>query len=128
MAVSSLNLSGIDLDRGDLSSAARHVRVALDKAQRLAYREVTAYALGITGVIAICTGRPEHAAVLGGAFLELFRAMGTDPQPEEAERHASMLALAGEQIDIADAVEQGQALRTEDAVALAREVLDAVPV
>ncbi|HET8742439.1 MAG TPA: BTAD domain-containing putative transcriptional regulator [Gaiella sp.] len=128
VAVSSLNLSGIDLDRGDLSSAARHVRVALDKAQRLAYREVTAYALGITGVIAICTGRPEHAAVLGGAFLELFRAMGTDPQPEEAERHASMLALAGEQIDIADAVEQGQALGTEDAVALAREVLDAVPV
>ncbi len=128
LAVTSLNLSAIDLERGDLSSAARHVRVALDKAQRLAYREVTAYALGITGVIAIRSGRPEHAAVLGGAFLGLFREMGTDPQPEEAERHASMLALAAEQLEIADAVERGKGLQTEDAVALAREVLDAVPV
>jgi len=64
--------------------------------------------------------------VLCGAFLELFRTIGTDPQPEEAERHARTLAVAAEQIDVDGAVERGKRLTADDAAALARDVLEAV--
>jgi predicted ATPase/DNA-binding SARP family transcriptional activator len=126
IAISSLNLSAIDIERGDLRAAARHVAVAIDRALRLAYREVTAYALGIAGVIAVRIGRPEDAAVLGGAFVALFREIGAEPQPEEAERHAAMLAEAARQVDVEAALERGRSLTTDEAVALARDVLAGV--
>ena len=126
IAISSLNLSAVDLERGNLQAAALHVTVAIDKALRLAYREVTAYALGVAGVIALRTGRAEEAAVLGGAFLALFREIGTAPQPEEAERHAALLAEAAGQVDVEAALERGRSLTTDEAVALARDVLAGV--
>jgi hypothetical protein len=72
-------------------------------------------------------GRPEDAAVLGGAFVALFREIGAEPQPEEAERHTSMLARAAEQVEVAPAVQRGEALTIDEAVALARDVLAGVP-
>jgi len=126
IAIASLNLATIHLDRGDLPSAAGRVGVSLDKSLRLTYREVTAYAFGVAAEIAVRERRAEVAAVLCGAFLELFRTIGTDPQPEEAERHARTLAVAAEQIDVDGAVERGKRLTADDAAALARDVLEAV--
>ncbi len=126
IAISHLNLSTFDLERGDLVAAAEHVRVALDKTQRLSYREAMAYALGIVATLAVQTGRAEDAGVLGGAFVELFRAIGTEPQWMEAERHTATLAEAARETDVEAAVERGKALTTEQAVSLAHEVLDAV--
>jgi hypothetical protein len=99
--------------------------VAIDKAARLAYREVLAYALGIAARVALETGRAEDAGVLGGAFVELFESIGTEPQREEAQRHAATLAAAADLIDVEAAVTRGRALTLEEATGLARDVLSA---
>ena len=123
VAVSSLNLATYDLERGEARAAAEHAELTLDRALRLSYREVTAYALGIAAAIALQVGRAEDAAVLSGAFVELFRVLNTEPQWMEAERHEATLAGAGREVEVEAAVERGKALTTEEAVALARDVL-----
>jgi predicted ATPase len=126
VAISVLNLATFDLERGDLAAAAEHVGVSLERSTRLAYREVTAYGLGIAAAIAAATGRPEDAGMLGGAFAEHFRAIGSDPQTVEAERLEATLARVSSEIDVDRAVERGQALSADDALALARDVIAAV--
>jgi hypothetical protein len=64
--------------------------------------------------------------MLGGAFAEHFRAIGSDPQTVEAERVAATLARVSSEIDVDRAVERGQALSADDALALARDVIAAV--
>jgi tetratricopeptide (TPR) repeat protein len=125
LAISSLNLATFDLERGDTKAAAAYALVAIDKAARLAYREVLAYALGIAARVALETGRAEDAGVLGGAFVELFESIGTEPQREEAQRHAATLAAAADLIDVEAAVTRGRALTLEEATGLARDVLSA---
>jgi hypothetical protein len=61
--------------------------------------------------------------MLGGAFSEQFRAIGSDPQTAEAERLAATLTLASAEIDVDAAVERGKALSEDEALALARAVL-----
>ena len=88
LAISSLNLSTFDLARGDFRAAAEHSLAAVEKAMRLSYREVMAYAIGIAARVALETGRADDAGALGGAFLETFAVIGTEPQRAEAQRHA----------------------------------------
>jgi predicted ATPase/DNA-binding SARP family transcriptional activator len=126
IAIASLNLATIHLERGDLRAAAEYTRVSLDKSLRLAYREVTAYGLGVAAALALRVRRATDAAVLSGAFVELFRAIGTEPQPEEAERHSATRAAAAREIDVEEAVERGSQLTTDEAVALARDVLEVI--
>jgi predicted ATPase/DNA-binding SARP family transcriptional activator len=121
-AISSLNLATFDLARGDVVAAAEHGLAAIDGARRLAYREVLAYALGIAAQIALETERPDDAGVLGGAFLELFAAIGTEPQRVEAQRHADMLKRVSGVTDVGAAVARGRALALDEAVDLARHV------
>ena len=125
IAISSLNLATFDLARGDVVAAAEHALAAIDRAQRLAYREVVAYALGIAAQVALDTGRPDDAGVLGGAFLELFAAIGAEPQRAEAQRHAAMLERVSRVTDVEAAVARGRTLTTEAAADLARDVLSA---
>jgi hypothetical protein len=125
MAISSLNLATFDLARDDIASAAEHALTAVDKALRLAYREVIAYALGIAAQVALVTGRAEDAGALGGAFLELFAAIGAEPQRAEAQRHAAMLEGVARVTDVDAAVERGRALTFDEAAELARDVLSA---
>jgi predicted ATPase/DNA-binding SARP family transcriptional activator len=125
IAISSLNLATFDLARGDAVAAAEHALAAIDRAQRLAYREVVAYALGIAAQVALDTGRPDDAGVLGGAFLELFAAIGAEPQRAEAQRHAELLEGVARVTDVDAAVARGRALTTEAAADLARDVLSA---
>jgi predicted ATPase/DNA-binding SARP family transcriptional activator len=125
MAISSLNLATFDLARDDIASAAQHALTAVDKALRLAYREVIAYALGIAAQVALVTGRAEDAGALGGAFLELFAAIGAEPQRAEAQRHAAMLEGVARVTDVDAAVERGRALTFDEAAQLARDVLSA---
>ena len=122
-AISSLNLATLEVERGRLDVAAEHAAVALDKALRLSYHEVTAYALGIVAAIALESDRPQEAGVLSGAFVELFRTIGTEPQREEAERHEATMEGARRLIDVDAAVERGKALTLDEAAALAHEVL-----
>jgi tetratricopeptide (TPR) repeat protein len=126
MAISVLNLATFDLERGDLAAAAEHVAQSLERSTRLAYREVTAYGLGIAAAIAAETGRSEDAGMLGGAFSELFRAIGSDPQTAEAERLATTLARVSGEIDVDAAVERGKSMTADEALALARDVIAAV--
>ncbi len=126
IAISVLNLATFDLERGDLAAAAEHVAESLERSTRLAYREVTAYGLGIAAAIAAEIGRPEDAGMLGGAFSELFRAIGSDPQTVEAERLAATLARVSSEIDVDAAVERGKALSADEALALARDVIASV--
>jgi predicted ATPase/DNA-binding SARP family transcriptional activator len=125
LAISSLNLATFDLERGDTKAAAAYALAAIDKAARLAYREVLAYALGIAARVALETGRAEDAGVLGGAFVELFETIGTEPQREEAQRHAATLEAAARLIDVETAVTRGRELTLEEATGLARDVLSA---
>jgi predicted ATPase/DNA-binding SARP family transcriptional activator len=125
IAISSLNLATFELARGDVAAAAEHALAAIDRAQRLAYREVLAYALGIAAQVALGTGRPDDAGVLGGAFLELFAAIGTEPQRAEAQRHADMLKGVSDVTDVDATVARGHALTPEEAADLARDVLSA---
>ena len=125
-AISSLNLATYDLARGDVTAAAEHARAAIDKAVRLAYREVLAYALGIAARVALETGRAEDAGVLGGAFLELFAAIGTEPQRAEAQRHAATLEEVARVTDVDAAVRRGRELTIEEATDVARGVLAAL--
>jgi predicted ATPase/DNA-binding SARP family transcriptional activator len=128
IAISSLNLATYELARGDVTAAAGHALPAIDRAQRLAYREVLAYALGIAAQVALERGRPDDAGVLGGAFLELFAAIGAEPQRAEAQRHAEMLASVARVTDVDSAVGRGRTLSPEEAVELARDVLSAAVV
>jgi tetratricopeptide (TPR) repeat protein len=125
LAISSLNLSTYELARGDTVAAAGYALTAIDKAIRLAYREVVAYALGIAARVALETGRAENAGVLGGAFLELFAAIGAEPQRAEAQRHAATLEAVARLTDVDAAVARGRALTLEEATDLARDVLAA---
>ena len=125
LAISSLNLSTYELARGDTVAAAGYALTAIDKAIRLAYREVVAYALGIAARVALDTGRAEDAGVLGGAFLELFAAIGAEPQRAEAQRHAATLEAVARLTDVDAAVARGRALTLEEAADLSREVLTA---
>ena len=61
--------------------------------------------------------------MLSGTFLELFRVLGTEPQWMKAERHAATLAGARREVDVEAGVERGRGLTTDEAVALARDVL-----
>jgi hypothetical protein len=123
IAISSLNLATFDLARGDIAAAAERALAAIDGAVRLAYREVLAYALGIAARVALDTGRVDDAGLLGGAFLELFAAIGTEPQRAEAERHAATLEEVARLTDVDAALERGRALTLEEAAELARDVL-----
>ena len=125
LAISSLNLSTYELARGDTVAAAGYALTAIDKAIRLAYREVVAYALGIAARVALDTGRAEDAGVLGGAFVELFAAIGAEPQRAEAQRHAATLEAVARLTDADAAVARGRALTLEEAADLSREVLTA---
>jgi predicted ATPase/DNA-binding SARP family transcriptional activator len=123
IAISSLNLATFDLARGDIAAAAERALAAIDGAVRLAYREVLAYAFGIAARVALDTGRVDDAGLLGGAFLELFAAIGTEPQRAEAERHAATLEEVARLTDVDAALERGRALTLEEAAELARDVL-----
>jgi predicted ATPase len=125
VAISRLNLATFDLERGDTEAAAAHGLAAIDGATRLAYREVLAYALGIAAQVGLKTGRADDAGVLGGAFLELFASIGTEPQRAEAQRHADMLEGVSRVTVVDAAVARGHALTLEAATDLAREVLSA---
>ena len=126
VAISVLNLATFDLERGDLVAAAEHAATSLECSVRLSYREVTAYGLGIVAAVAAETGRPEDAAMLGGAFSEHFHAIGSDPQAVEAERLAATLARVSTQIDVEAAVARGKGLSPDEALALARDVIASV--
>jgi predicted ATPase len=126
VAISVLNLSTFDLERGDLAAAGEHVATSLEYSARLSYKEVTAYGLGVVAAIAAATRRPEDAALLGGAFAEHFRAIGSDPQAVEAERLAATLARVSTETDVEAAVARGQALSPDEALALARDVIASV--
>jgi predicted ATPase/DNA-binding SARP family transcriptional activator len=125
IAISSLNLATYDLARGDVAAAAEHALTAIERAIRLAYREVTAYALGIAARVALETGRAVDAGVLGGAFLELFAAIGTEPQRAEAQRHEATLEGVARVTDVDAAVARGRSLTVDEATDLARDVLSA---
>jgi tetratricopeptide (TPR) repeat protein len=125
VAISRLNLATFDLERGDTEAAAARGLAAIDGATRLAYREVLAYALGIAARVALNTGRAEDAGILGGAFVELFEAIGTEPQREEAQRHATTLEEAARVTDVEAALRRGRELTLEQATELARDVLAA---
>jgi hypothetical protein len=84
---------------------------------------VLAYALGISARVALETGRAEDAGALGGAFLELFAVIGTEPQRAEAQRHAATLERVAGLTDVDAAVARGRASTLDEAVALARDVL-----
>jgi predicted ATPase len=126
VAISVLNIATFDLERGDLAAAAEHAATSLECSVRLSYREVTAYGLGIVAAVAAETGRPEDAGMLGGAFTEHFRAIGSDPQTVEAERLAATLARVSSEIDVDAAVDRGKGLSPDEALALARDVIASV--
>ena len=125
IAISSLNLATFELLRGDVPAASEHALAAIGRAQRLAYREVLAYALGIAAQVALAEGRADDAGVLGGAFTELFAAIGTEPQRAEGQRHAETSAGVARVTDLDAAVARGRSLAVEEAVDLARDVLGA---
>jgi predicted ATPase/DNA-binding SARP family transcriptional activator len=123
VAISSLNLATFDLARRDYRAAAEHALTAIEKAIRLSYREVLAYAFGIAARVALATDRADDAGALGGAFLELFAVIRTEPQRAEAQRHASTLEDVAQLTDVEAAIARGRALQLEEAIALARDVL-----
>jgi hypothetical protein len=58
-------------------------------------------------------------------LLELFAAIGTEPQHPEAQSHAATLDGVGRVTDVDAAVARGRALTLEEAADLARDVLSA---
>jgi predicted ATPase/DNA-binding SARP family transcriptional activator len=125
IAFSSLNIAEIELDDGQLAATARGLTDALDGALRLGHREITAYALGLTARLALAIGRVEDAGTLSGAFLEQFRAMGTTPQPENAQRNEELRSAVAPLIDLDAALERGASLTADETTSLAHDELAA---
>jgi tetratricopeptide (TPR) repeat protein len=120
VAYMSLALASIALAAGDPAEAQRRLIECLTVASEIGFVELTGYALGLAGQLALELGAPEDAASLVAASQETFRTIGATPQVQEAARHERVLAAAGEQLgDIEPALTRGRGLRRDEAAALA---------
>ena len=124
IAISNLNMASLEASVGDLDAACRHLGASLEASQRLGYREGALYALGIAAQIALERGEIEKAGLLSGAFEEQFHAHGT-PQAEEAARVRRVRERVAGLADLEALVSRGRRLTFDEAVALARGLLDA---
>ena len=102
------------------ADSARHSRGR----ERLGHREVMAYAVGYASELALALGRPDDAAVLCGAFDQMFELIDSVPQPDEIERHAQLLERLSTRIDVEEPMARGRALPADAVTSLVREQLD----
>ena len=84
-----------------------------------------AYAVGYAAELALALGRADDAAVLCGAFDQMFEMIDSVPQPDEIERHAKLVERLSTQVDVREARARGSALPPEAVTALVREVVAA---
>ena len=110
-------MASLEAALGNLDAACAHLRGSLDASARLGYREGVLYAVGIGAQIALEQGAAEDAAVLSGAFEELFRSLGS-PQSEEADRQRRVRERAGGLVDLEMLLERGRRMTVDEAVAL----------
>ncbi len=125
LAVTTLNMAFVELRNDDLAESGRRLGEALAWTERLGHREVMAYVVGYASELAFALGRPEDAAVLCGAFDEMFQTIDSVPQPDEIERHARLVERLAEHVDAGEAMARGHALPAEAVTSLVRAVLDA---
>ncbi|WP_157463833.1 DUF4062 domain-containing protein [Deinococcus pimensis] len=114
------------LSSGDLGAAGAHLREALERALSLGYRDGVAWALEGTAVLAVRLKRDEDAARLLGAAAAFRRAFGSMMWASTSALGEPYLRELRERFgaEAAARVErEGEALGTEEAVALARKVL-----
>ncbi len=124
LAVTTLNMALVELRNDDLPEAARRLGEALAWCERLGHREVMAYAVGYASELALALGRPDDAAVLCGAFDQMFELIDSVPQPDEIERHAQLLERLSTRIDVEEPMARGRALPADAVTSLVREQLD----
>ena len=123
IAITSFNLASLELRSGDTVEASEHLARSLTASLSLRYVEVTAYGLGVAAELAVLSGLHADAGVLAGAFLEVFRDLGSSPQAAEAERHEQVVAAVGAERRLEPLLAVGRTMPLERAVELALEVL-----
>jgi predicted ATPase/DNA-binding SARP family transcriptional activator len=122
IAITCFNLASLEVQSGDVDAGGEHLARSLTASLSLRYVEVTAYGLGIAAELAVLQGRHTDAGVLTGAFLEVFRELGSSPQAAEAKRHERVLEAVRAELDAEPLLGDGRALPLERAVELALEV------
>ncbi len=125
LAVTTLNMAYVELGNDDLPAAGHRLGEALAWAERLGHREVLAYAVGYGAELALALGRADDAAVLCGAFDQMFEVLDSVPQPDEIERHAKLLERLSTQVDVPKARARGRVLPPDAVTALVRDVVAA---
>jgi predicted ATPase/DNA-binding SARP family transcriptional activator len=123
VAITSFNLASLELRIGHVDEASGHLARSLTASLSLRYVEVTAYGLGAAAELAVVSGRHADAGVLAGAFLEVFRELGSSPQAAEAERHDRVVAAVRAELRPEPLLAVGRTLSLERAVELALEVV-----
>jgi tetratricopeptide (TPR) repeat protein len=120
VAYMSFTLASIALADGDLAESHRRLIECFTVAAEVGFAELTGYALGLAAALAVALDELENAAMLIGACLEQFDALGVTPHVRETARQAGVLASLDERLSSAgDAIARGRALRPDEAVALA---------
>jgi tetratricopeptide (TPR) repeat protein len=120
VAFTSFTLTSIALAAGDLGEAHRRLVDCLVVAEEVGYFEVTAYALGLAGALAVALGSNEEAALLIGASSELFRQLAVTPQAVEAARREKVVEVLAERLDDAPSrIERGTELDKDAAIEVA---------
>ena len=127
LAVTTLNMAFVELRNDDLAAAGLRLGQALGWSERLGHREVMAYVVGYAAELAFALDDPEAAAVLCGAFDQMFEMIDSVPQPDEVERHAQLVERLASACDADEAMARGRALSPEEVPVLVREVLAAAP-
>jgi len=125
LAVTTLNMAYVELRNDDPVEAARRLGEALAWATRLGHREVMAYVVGYAAELAFALRRGDDAAVLCGAFDQMFEVIDSVPQPDEIERHTRLVERLSSQLDVNEAMARGHALAADDVTSLVRVVIDA---
>jgi predicted ATPase/DNA-binding SARP family transcriptional activator len=125
LAVTTLNMAYVELGNDDLPAAGRRLGEALAWAERLGHREVLAYAVGYGAELALALERADDAAMLCGAFDQMFEVIDSVPQPDEVERHAKLVERLSGQVDVREAMARGNALPPDAVIAPVRDVVAA---
>ena len=127
IALRRLNLGGLALEEGDDVQAERHVLAALESSLAIASDDTTITCIEVMAAVAAHRGAGLRAAQLLAAAEELRGQLGfVVPASERPllDATASLIDAALEPGSRAAAGEQGRALTLEEAVALARGVVD----
>ncbi len=118
------NLGAVNYIAGDFVAARAHFAEALTTAHELGHKIQTSFSLDGFAALALKRGDVERAALLAGATQRLRESISYEIEPAERrfrDDYLQALRAALSEKEFAAAYEQGRALKTREAMALALE-------